>query len=211
MSSVALHLDALIGGLLAVPDFRVNAGDAVWTYLALLKVANHRGVVCKRSDQIAATLSTDESTMLADLAKLSDLGLIRSLNPAPYLVIQLSLWPGKGDEPDVQTPVETGPQPAVQGEGPVSSSITAAAASASQPEDGGQGEGGGLLGRVLTVLGPEADAGEMRELLSTHAAEVVGRALQRVEATPARQIRRSRTALFRYLLTKLNTHPRDHE
>ena len=49
----------LIGGLLAVPDFRANAGDAVWTYLALLKAANHRGVVCKRSDQIAAMLQSE--------------------------------------------------------------------------------------------------------------------------------------------------------
>jgi len=203
MSSVALHLDALIGGLLAVPEFRSNAGDAVWTYLALLKAANHRGVVCKRSDQIAATLKTDEPTLLADLAKLSDLGLIRSLNPAPYLVIQLTLWPRKEGPPGTHPPTETGPQPATHDGVPVSSD----AASASTPEDGGQGEGGDLLDRVLAALGPEADAVEMRELLSTHAPEVVRRALLRVEATPAWQIRRSRTALFRYLLTKLTSRP----
>jgi hypothetical protein len=66
-----------------------------------------------------------------------------------------------------------------------------------------------LLDRVLAVLGPEADVEEMRDLLGTHPAETVRRALQRAEATPARQIRRSRTALFRYLLTKLNQPHRD--
>lgn len=202
MSSVAEHLDALIGGLLAVPDFRANTGEAVWTYLALLKIANHRGVVCKRSEQVAAVLKTDEPTLLADLAKLSDLSLIRSLNPAPYLVIQLTMWPGKDASPEAPSPAAAGPRPVAHVEVPVSSEA-AATASASQPEVGGQGEGGALLERVLAVLGSDADADEMREVVAAHEPELVRRALQRVEATPARQIRRSRTALFRYLLTKL--------
>ena len=195
-------------GLLAVPDFRRNVGDAVWTYVALLKTANFSGVVSKRSDQLTALLKTDEPKLLADLARLTDLGLIRSLNPAPYLVIQLALWPGKVD-PSHSVP------PAAGGETPVTHEATrvgssAAAASASQPEVGGQGEGGDLLNRVLAVLGPEADVEEMRDLIEKHPAETVRRALQRVEATPTRQIRRSRTALFRYLLTKLNQPHSDH-
>lgn len=208
MTSVAQLHDALIGGLLAVPEFRSNVGDAVWTYLALLKAANFNGLVSKRSDQIAAALKTDEPSLLADLAKLSDLGLIRSLNPAPYLVIQLALWPGKVDPPHAIAPAASSETPVAHSEVPVSSS--AAAASATKPEVGGQGEGGELLDRVLAELGPEADAEEMRELLAAHSAETVRRALQRVEATPARQIRRSRTALFRFLLTKLNQPHRDH-
>jgi hypothetical protein len=203
MTSVAQLHDALIGGLLAVPDFRSNVGDAVWTYLALLKAANHRGVVCKRSDQLAATMKTDEPALLTDLAKLSDLGLIRSLNPAPYLVIQIAMWPGKDEAPTLHGPSTSSAMPATHAEVPVSSAA-AAAASASKPEVGGQGEGGALVDRVLDVLGPEADAAEMRDLVGTYPAETVRRALTRVEATPARQIRRSRTALFRYLLTKLN-------
>jgi len=209
MSGVAQHFDALIGGLLAVPDFRKNAGEAVWSYLALLNAANHRGVVCKRSDQITDMLQTDEATLLADLARLVELGLARVLNPAPYLVVQLTLWPGKDVSADDRTPAETGPTHAAPIKVPVSSSA-AAAASASQPEVGGQGEGGDLLQRVLDVLGTEADPTEMRELLATHEPELVRRALQRVEATPARQIRRSRTALFRYLLTKLAPTPHGH-
>ena len=203
MTSVAQHHDALIGGLLAVPDFRSNVGDAVWTYLALLKAANYRGVVSKRSDQIAEMLKTDEPALIADLAKLSDLGLIRSLNPAPYLVIQLAMWPGKEEVPPPNVPVASSETPAVRSEVPVSSAA-AAAASASQQEVGGQGEGGALVDRVLAVLGPEADAVDMRDLVATYPVETVRRALTRVEATPARQIRRSKTALFRYLLTKLN-------
>jgi hypothetical protein len=210
MTSVAQLHDALIGGLLAVPEFRSNVGDAVWTYLALLKAANFSGVVSKRSDQIAAALMTDEPTLLADLSRLSDLGLIRSLNPAPYLVIQLALWPGKVDAPRLVVHAASSEAPVTHSEVSVSGSA-AAAASASQPEVGGQGEGGVLLDRVLTVLGPEADVEEMRDLLGAHPAETVRRALQRVEETPARQIRRSRTALFRYLLTRLNQAHRDHE
>ncbi len=208
MTIVAQLHDALIGGLLAVPEFRSNVGDAVWTYLALIKAANFNGVVSKRSEQVTAALMIDEPALLGDLAKLSDLGLIRTLNPAPYLVIQLSLWPGKVDPPRVNTPAVGSEERVAHGEVSVSSS--AAAASASQPEVGGQGEGGDLLDRVLTVLGPEADVEEMRDLLSAHPEETVRRALQRVEATPARQIRRSRTALFRFLLTKLSHPIRDH-
>ncbi len=211
MTSVAQLHDALIGGLLAVPEFRSNVGDAVWTYLALLKAANFNGVVSKRSDQIAAALTIDEPSLLADLARLSDLGLIRSLNPAPYLVIQLALWPGKVDPQRAIAPDASSEMPVAHSEVPVGSSAAAAAsASATTPEVGGQGEGGDLVGRVLAELGPEADAEEMRELLAAHSAETVRRALQRVEATPARQIRRSRTALFRFLLTKLNQPHRDH-
>lgn len=202
MTSVAQLHDALIGGLLAVPEFRSNVGDAVWTYLALLRAANFSGIVSKRSDQIASTLNIDEPALLTDLAKLADLGLIRSLNPSPYLVIQLALWPGKLDPPRLIEPTASSATPVTHEEARVGSS--AAATSASQPEVGGQGEGGQLLDRVLAVLGPEADVEEMRDLLGTHPAETVRRALQRAEATPARQIRRSRTALFRYLLTKLN-------
>jgi len=202
MTSVAQLHDAVIGGVLTVPDFRVNVGDAVWTYLALLKVANSRGMVCQRTGQIAAMLKTDESTLLADLARLSDLGLIRSLNPAPYLVIQLALWPSKGEIQLTQPAVSSSETSPAHSEVPVSSS--SAAASASQLEVGSPGEGGDLLNRVLAVLGSDADAQEMRDLVGTYSAETVRRALQRVDATPARQIRRSRTALFRYLLTKLN-------
>ena len=196
MTSVAQLHDALIGGLLAVPEFRSNVGDAVWTYLALIKAANFNGVVSKRSEQVTAALMIDEPTLLADLAKLADGGLIRTLNPAPYLVIQLSLWPGKVDPPRVNAPAVGSEERVAQGEVPVSSSA-AAAASASQPEVGGRGEGGALLDRVLSVLGPEADAEEMRDLLRAHPEETVRRALQRVEATPARQIRRSDTGSSR--------------
>lgn len=209
MTSVAQLHDALIGGLLAVPEFRSNVGDAVWTYLALIRAANFNGVASRRSEQVTAALRIDEPALLADLVKLTDLGLIRTLNPAPYLVIQLSLWPGKVDPPHANVPAVSSEARVAQGEVPVSSSA-AAAASASQPEVGGQGEGGELLDRVLTVLGPEADVEEMRDLLGAHPEETVRRALQRVEATPARQIRRSRTALFRFLLTKLSQPHRDH-
>jgi hypothetical protein len=204
-------MDALIGGLLALPEFRTTPGDSIWTYLALLNAANHRGVVCKRSDQIAVTLKTDEAMVLADLDKLSEVGLIRTLNPAPYLVIQLALWPGKSAAPDADVPIESGQQPVAHEEAPVSSGSAAAAASASPSEDGGRGEGDRLLDHVLAVLGSEADPGEMRDLLMDRAPEIVERALQRVESTPARQIRRSKTALFRFLLTKLTTDTLGHE
>ncbi|MBK8324884.1 MAG: hypothetical protein IPL06_19985 [Betaproteobacteria bacterium] len=163
MTSVAQLHDALIGGLLAVPEFRSNVGDAVWTYLALLKAANFNGVVSKRSDQIAVALTIDEPSLLADLARLSDLGLIRPLNPAPYLVIQLAMWPGKVDPPRAIAPGASSETPVAHSEVPVGSSAAAAAsASATTPEVGGQGEGGDLLGRVLAELGPEADARDAR-------------------------------------------------
>lgn len=69
-----------------------------------------------------------------------------------------------------------------------------------QQRDGGAGEGP-LLGRVLAVLGPEADPDEFRELVAQADPDLVRRCLRRVQAT--RAIRVSRAALFRSLLGRL--------
>lgn len=77
-------------------------------------------------------------------------------------------------------------------------------------EDGGAGEGEALLEEVLQFLGPEANRDEFREILAGHHPSLIHRCLQRVQVT--RNIRVSRAALFRSLLTKLtnDSHAQTH-
>ena len=77
------------------------------------------------------------------------------------------------------------------------------AAASSKQEDGGAGEGEALLREVVSALG-EANTDEIRQLMGRFPAGIVREALRRVESTPPAQIRKSRLALFRYLLGKLS-------
>jgi hypothetical protein len=55
-----------------------------------------------------------------------------------------------------------------------------------------------------------ADADEVRSLLAEFQKPVVLKALIRVKATPSSQIRKSKLALFRYLLAKFAQNPHAH-
>jgi hypothetical protein len=67
-------------------------------------------------------------------------------------------------------------------------------------EDGGPGEGARLLQEVLSTLG-ETDPTTFRGVLDHFPAAAIRAALERVRATPPEKLRKSRTALFRYLLS----------
>lgn len=71
--------------------------------------------------------------------------------------------------------------------------------------DGGLGEGG-LLQKARDVLG-DLDEEELRVILDRHSPGRVARALERVEKTPKERIRKSRLALFRYLLVRIDDDP----
>jgi hypothetical protein len=60
-----------------------------------------------------------------------------------------------------------------------------------------------LLEAVLAELGPEQDAEVVRELLARYPVSSIRRALRRVQETPPGSIRKSKAALFRYLLDRL--------
>jgi len=56
------------------------------------------------------------------------------------------------------------------------------------------------------VLGPDIEA-ELPAILARYSEDHVRRAIDRVRETPPEKIRKSRVALFRYLMSKFPPHP----
>lgn len=186
---------------LRVTGGRVLVGDALWLYVTLASIANFRGIVCRRSDRLAEGLAIEESRLTEWLSRLETAGLVELQSGSPFLVIKLNPWSGSPDPGATSGPDSTRPAASLQSEVPVSSSVAAAASS--NREDGGQGEGEALFAEVQAVLG-DTDAAEFRDVHMQYAPAVVRQALRRVQTTPAAQIRKSKAALFRYLLAKLS-------
>lgn len=197
----ALALKA-IEAPLRVPEGRDRVGDALWLYLFLASVASYRGTVCTRPEKATQVLAVDDAQLGNWLAALEKSGLVRVISPAPFLVIRLLAY---SDRESVTAATPSDSRAQVSGahvDVPVGSS-SAAAASIEHGEVGGQGEGEGLLREVLATL-EEANPDEFRQLITRFPAATVRRALRRVQTTPASQIRKSKAALFRYLLGKLS-------
>lgn len=184
-----------------VPGCVNRLGRSVWPYLALVSAASHRGLVVRHIEKFAAELSVPEKQIAEWLTRLSEAGLVEVKSPAPFLVIRLRFWSGSTPS-ESATPGQSSKQRVASPLGvPVSSSSAAAAAASSKPEDGGPGEGEALLAEVLETLDDDADPVEIHQLMEQHPPEAVRRALRRVAGTP--QIRKSKTALFRYLLPRV--------
>ncbi len=183
----------LVRAVLDVPARVATIGAAVWLYVYLLAEAGHRGRLCRQVDHIAADLGVPEMDIASWVSTLTATKLVTVLNPSPYLVIKLALWSGSGDEREaISTETASDSQ----------SSKAIAIAISNQGEDGAQGEGEELLREVLETLG-ESDPGPFQKVLGRYDAAVVRRALARVRAADPGRIRKSKTALFRYLLTRL--------
>jgi hypothetical protein len=165
---------------------------------ALRRRTSHRGLVIVREAVLLDETMMSAEQLRAALDRLVEDGVVQVLSPLPFLVLK---WSGS-NTPRVPSKQQISEQEQnTHMEVPVSSS--SAAAATQQREVGGAGEGGPLLEEVLTVLGREANREEFRRLLAGYPAALIHRCLKRVEAT--KQIRVSKAALFRSLLTKLST------
>ncbi len=172
---------------------------------ALTMRSNHRGIVLASEQALARETTIEPARLRTAIRELAAAGKLSVLAPLPFLVCKLLSWSGRDHAPNASAPAELGLRSASHIEVPVSS---AAAAAKQQHEDGGAGEGGALLDRVLAVLGPEANPAEFRSLLAYRDPSLVLRCLRRVEAT--RTIRVSRAALFRSLLSRLQSMTTSH-
>jgi hypothetical protein len=191
-------------------------GRALWLYLWLVVHANRTGLACRTLSSLAQALDIADSECHLWLERLVDAQLVEVQNPSPYLVIKLRFWSSS----DAESAESTRELPRAPARAHVGSSklLHAAAAEnknkqqqAGSREDGGAGEGEGLLAEARTILGAEPDDTELADVLTRHPVEFVRKALRRVENTPASQIRKSKYALFRYLLVRLSReiHDRD--
>lgn len=167
---------------------------------ALATHANPRGLVLAHERRLRAATGLGRSAIAKEVSRLAGAGAVRVLSPLPFLVCKLLSWSGERP-PRTRHPQQSGPMPRfVPMDVPVSSAAAGIYKYSKQQLDGGAGEGA-LLGRVLAVLGPEADPAEFRELVAQADPDLVRRCLRRVQAT--RAIRVSRAALFRSLLGRL--------
>jgi len=182
---------------LAVAHGAERLGRALWLYLVLVLAANHRGIAIRSRDRLARELAVPEAAIDRWVDRLVDAKLIDLRSPSPFLVIQLRFWSRM--------------QPSsafLRG-----SAEAAAAASSKQiiskAGDRGQGEGEAIAAELRRVFG-EADATELQPLVAGRPEAIVRQALERVNATPGWRIKKSRAALFRFLLKTLSHDPHDH-
>ncbi len=167
--------------------------------LAILESrANHHGRVIAREPVLLSALDTSHDALAQLISVLVRDRVIEVLAPLPFLVIKLLKSSGKKTRSATVGADSTAESPSAL-RGPVSKQ---AAAASSKQEDGGAEEGEVLLADVLAALG-ETDAIEFRAIVASYPAAVIRHALRRVALTPPSQIRKSKAALFRFLLAKL--------
>ena len=205
-----MHLSNQTHALLRAPLDRqgpvATLGRSVWLYLLLVTLANSRGLVLRTRAALAADLDVPEETIESWVARLEHTQLIRLVSPSPYLVLSLRLW-SRDDAVVAHADPERSSEPAYAPiDVPVSGGSRLQAAADMKSGDGGSGEGA-LLAEVRAVLGSE-EASELSALIEEYPEPIVRRALRRVKTTPTRQIKKSKIALFRFLLAKFaeNTH-----
>lgn len=148
--------------------------------------ANTRGIVPVRGSIIAEEVGAPEEEVGAALDKLEQAGLLTILAPFPFLVLRLRSWSGATPKPrDSRVP----------GYSYSKLSSNHVSESYRQPGDAA------LLREILDTLG-ETDPTTFEGAVRNFSPEVIRKALDRVRRT--RSLRKNRTALFRYLLTKLS-------
>ncbi len=176
---------------------------------ALLEVlrahGNHRGLVLARASVLQDALHCSLQTLEGRLASLVKTGTVEILSPLPFLV--LALLPRRCSRNSPVT-VRKEQQKAQRGASPIDVPVSSCIAArkiyrySKQQGDGGAGEGA-MLGQVLAVLGPEARREEFARILAGKSPALIHRCLRRVQAT--KQVRVSRAALFRSLLSRLDS------
>jgi hypothetical protein len=148
--------------------------------------ANARGVVPVRGDVLAQEVGAPQEEVGAALDKLEQAGLLKILAPFPFLVLRLRSWHGKSAGP-------ANSRPAAYSYSKLSSNRL----NESYRPIGGDA----LMREILETLG-ETDPTTFEGAIKNFAPDVIRKALDRVRRT--RSLRKNRTALFRYLLTKLS-------
>ena len=148
--------------------------------------ANSRGIVPVRGEVLAEEVGATTEEVGATLDRLERAGLLRILAPFPFLVLKLGSWPGSSAKPPVSRP------------SPYSYSKLS---NNRLNESYSPAKDDALLHEILDTLG-ETNPTTFEGAVKNFSPEVIRKALDRVRRT--RSLRKNRTALFRYLLTKLS-------
>jgi hypothetical protein len=155
--------------------------------LTLLRVrANARGIVPIRGEALTEAASASQEEVEAALNRLERAEFLSILAPFPFLVLKLKMWPGQPSDPVVSHGFAYSYGSPKDNQRSKSYSPSADAA---------------LLQEIIQTLG-ETDPASFEGAVRNFAPQVIRKALERVRR--ARSLRKNRTALFRYLLTKLS-------
>ena len=148
--------------------------------------ANTRGIVPVRGDVLVQEVGAPQEEVGAALDKLEQAGLLTILAPFPFLVLRLRSWSGNSAKPA----------------GSQSSAYSYSKLSSNRVNESYRPTGDdALLREILDTLG-ETDPTSFEGAIKNFSPDVIRKALDRVRRT--RSLRKNRTALFRYLLTKLS-------
>ncbi len=150
--------------------------------------ASHRGIVPVRGDVLAKEVGAPKEEVGAALDKLERAGLLHILAPFPFLVLRLTSWSGMPQKPDVSR-------------APAYSYSELSADRKNESKSYRPNSDDALLREILDTLG-ESDPTTFEGAITNFSPDVIRRALDRVRRT--KSLRKNRTALFRYLVTKLS-------
>jgi hypothetical protein len=181
-----------------------SIGNSLFLYVALIGRAGSSGTVIVTRARVAGELAVEEGRIDRWLVRLVAAGLVHVHSPLPYLVARLVSWSG-----EVRSEPENPGNSGVFTESHIEDSYSYQSNKllgnqAIAIGDRGAGEGG-LRKLAREVVGPEIEA-ELPTILSRHSADHVARMLERVRRTPSDRIRKSRLALFRYLIASTDRH-----
>jgi hypothetical protein len=167
---------------------------------ALKAKANNKGYVIARADALQAELGCSFDELQSAVHALSASKKLRILSDFPFLMVALARKKWASEPAGSARSAEKSGTPASLAYSHSFQSSTDESRAVAL-EDGGAGEGEALLQEILATLG-ESDPSTFRGVLEHYAPSHVRAVLRRVRATPPEKIRKSRTALFRFLLAK---------
>jgi len=148
--------------------------------------SNRRGIVVCREARLLDDLALTRKLVDGLLDQLVHEGRVDLLAPLPFLVLRFRKWSGKPPEPSILAPAAYSYSKLSSKELNKSYSPT---------------EDRALMYEILDTLG-ETDPTSFEGAIKNFSPDVIRKALDRVRRT--RSLRKNRTALFRYLLTKLS-------
>jgi hypothetical protein len=185
----------VIESLFASNSLLPRLANSYRLYLHLVCLATPWGLIIRSRKRLADDLTVSEQTIDRWVKRLADARLVYVQVPSPFLVIRLRFW-SSSTSTGAEKPANSAADASDKEENAPGKQLAAAALSSGV---GGLGEGAGLGDEIREVLG-EAGAAEVAGLVNAYPPHVVRKALQRVRTTPQHQIRKSKAALFRYLL-----------
>jgi hypothetical protein len=153
---------------------------------SLKRHATARGMVLLREEVLLREVGATREDAVLALDKCERAGLVTILSPFPFLVLRLRSWSGMTTKPRDSRPT-----------GYSYSLLSNNRLNESHRRSGDDA----LLREILNTLGV-TDSTTFEGAVRNFPPEVIRKALDRVRRT--RSLRKNRTALFRYLLTKLS-------